>query len=266
LIDNPVIDQNGRDNIMKISTKANTENMTSERSFDDNLAWLNLQGEMGVWRNNRIKLDYVLKKTRRFLKPSLSACDIGLGEGYTLEQFYKLGMKTTGIDISKYMIDYLEKKYEKSDLDIELITGDISQIEVRENRFDIVTCFDILEHIPDENLKLAMINIKRSLVNGGLLIGTLPYKENKDVNSVVCPECGHGFHRYGHFQYFQNMEEIENMLQPGFTMIDSGEVPYTWFKSSMLNYAGTKVMNFIKRMSGTKYSTIAYFVARLNKY
>jgi len=251
---------------MEIKTTVGSENNSTDKSFDDHLAQLNLQGEKGAWRNNRIKLDYVLNKTRRFLKPSLSACDIGLGEGYTLEKFYKSGLKTTGIDISKFMIEFLGKKFEKNNQDIELIAADISKIEIDENRFDIVTCFDVLEHIPDENLKAAMINIKKSLVNGGLLIGTLPYKENRDVNCVVCPECGHAFHRYGHFQYFQSMEEIENMLQPGFTMIQSGEVPYTWFKSSFLNFIGTKAMNFIKRMSKTRYSTIVYFVARLDKY
>jgi SAM-dependent methyltransferase len=236
------------------------------QEFDDYLAWLNLQGEMGVWKTNRRKLDFVFKRIRRYLKPSLRSCDIGLGEGYTLEKMYEFGLKPAGIDIARFSIEYLEKEFTRRNMDIRLIHGDISGVELDENQFDIVTCFDVLEHLPGDNLRKGLDRIRKSLVNGGLLIGTLPYKENLDESRALCPECGHRFHRYGHFHSFQSMEDIAALLQPGFEIIQSGKLPYFWFESPVMNRFGTRIFKFLKSMTHEESRTAVYFVAGLSKY
>jgi SAM-dependent methyltransferase len=248
-----------------MSVETHTAPVKQNQEFDDYLAWLNFQGERGVWKSNRRKLNYVFKKVRGYFRPSLRSCDIGLGEGYTLEKMYEFGLKPTGIDIAQYSIGYLKKRFSEKEMDIRLIHGDISKVELEENQFDIVTCFDVLEHVPGDNLRQGLDGIRKSLVNGGLLIGTLPYKENLDESRVICPECGHRFHRYGHFHSFQDMNDIARMLQPGFEILESGEVPYSWFESPLLNLLGTKVFKFLKNMARSKYRTTIYFIARLAK-
>lgn len=249
---------------MKVQTDLNTVEQNQE--FDDYLAWLNLRGEMGVWKTNRRKLDFVFKRVRNYLKPKLRSCDIGLGEGYTLEKMYEFGLKPTGIDIAKYAVDYLGKRFAERQMDIRLLHGDISGIELDQNQFDIVTCFDVLEHIPGDNLGKGLNRIRKSLANGGLLIGTLPFKENLDESRVFCPECGHRFHRYGHFHSFQSMEDIATLLQPDFEIIHSGKLPYFWFKSPVMNKIGTRIFTLLKKITHGESRTAVYFVARLSKY
>ncbi len=128
---------------------------------------LHFEGNRTAFLYARIKLNYILKKIRKYLKPSLSACDIGIGDGYVLTKLNAAGLKVTGVEISNYAVEYLRGDYKKKGLDIKLIQGDISEVSPGENCFDIVTCFDVLEHIPAGKQKSALDTIKRSFVKGG---------------------------------------------------------------------------------------------------
>jgi len=232
-------------------------------SFDDYLAWLNLQGDMGVWRGNRMKMDYVFRKIRSLLKPGMRACDIGLGEGYSLKKMLELGLETSGIDISGYAVEYLQKRFNDEKKNVYLHVGDVSDMEVESDRYDLVTCFDVLEHIPD--LNAAVENIEKMLSDNGLLVATIPFQENMDESRVICPSCRHKFHRYGHHHSFQSLNEIRAFLPQVFKIEEMGIVPYCWFGSPFLNAVGTWIFRFIKNRAQSNARSILYFVARKNK-
>jgi hypothetical protein len=59
---------------------------------------------------------------------------------------------------------------------------------------------------------------------GGLLIVTLPWKENLDNNMVICPQCHHKFHRIGHYHSFDNVDELNQLLGLEFEIIQCSEV------------------------------------------
>lgn len=235
------------------------------QTLDDYLAKLNFEGDMDNWEVNQVKLDYVLKRIKRYIRPDFSVCDIGIGDGYTLMWMYAANLKVTGIDIAEFSIDYLRELFKQKDFNINLIHGDISKIKLEENQFDIVTCFDVLEHTPPDGLSSSIESIKKLLKNGGLLIGTLPLREELDNNKAVCPNCSHEFHRYGHFHSFDTIDDIKKSLTDEFQIIKFGEVPYSWLKSNMLNKILTMGMNFVKTIAQRKFDTTVYFVARLKK-
>ena len=236
----------------------------------DYRARLNIEGSGDVWRENRRKIDYVLWKTRKYLKRGLTACDIGIGDGYLLTRLNGAGLKVTGIDISGYSIGYLRDDFRNKGLDIGLIEGDISNVRLQENQFDIVTCFDVLEHIPGENLSRVLEQLKKSMVPGGLLIGTLPFQEDLSRNMLMCPECGHRFHRVGHFHSFQTAEEITTLFEPDFTILEMGEFRPGFFRSAGLASA-VRLLRLIKRLvrkglhKKKKRKMTVYFVAGLAK-
>lgn len=234
-------------------------------SLDDYLAWLNLQGQRGVWKSNRVKLDFIFRRIGNYLMPKLDACDIGLGEGYTLNKLYESGMRANGIDISSFAVEYLDEKFSKEGKDIRLMAGDISKINLEANQFDLVTCFDVLEHVLPGELEAAIENIKHALRNGGHLIGSLPYREVLDESRVICPNCKHKFHRYGHHHSFQSIQDIEKMLGPEFDLVKYGDVPYCWFNSEIKNQLGTAFLLALKGLTGKQSRTTIYFVARLKK-
>jgi hypothetical protein len=83
--------------------------------------------------------------------------DIGCAKGYLVKCLRDLGISAYGIDISEYAISTVPK-------DIKDFVGVGSAIDLSrfgDKEFDLITCYDILEHITDEELVVAMKEIKR---------------------------------------------------------------------------------------------------------
>ena len=86
-----------------------------------------------------------------------------MGEGYLLKHLSGIGLEVTGIDISEYIIEYLKKTFEDNSIKAKLVCGDITNINLNEDSFDLITCLDVLEHIPGDDLLKAVKNIKKLL-------------------------------------------------------------------------------------------------------
>jgi SAM-dependent methyltransferase len=71
----------------------------------------------------------------------------------------------TGFDISQKQLDrniYLNKK----------ILGDLQKFDFERDKFDLIICWDVLEHLPKP--KLALDNMSKALKPGGLMVLKLP--------------------------------------------------------------------------------------------
>jgi SAM-dependent methyltransferase len=78
---------------------------------------------------------------------------------------FKKEINITGIDISQKQLDrnvYLNKK----------ILGDLEKYNFGDNKFDLIICWDVLEHL--SNPKLALDNMANALKPGGLMVLKLP--------------------------------------------------------------------------------------------
>ncbi|MFQ3187660.1 MAG: 2-polyprenyl-6-hydroxyphenyl methylase/3-demethylubiquinone-9 3-methyltransferase [Marinomonas primoryensis] len=89
--------------------------------------------------------------------------DIGCGGGILSEAMAKLGAKVKGIDMGEapLAVAKLHRKESKLDIDYEKITAeDIAEREA--SQYDIVTCLEMLEHVPDPSsvIKACMILVK----------------------------------------------------------------------------------------------------------
>lgn len=96
-----------------------------------------------------------------------SLLDLGCGKGFFLEYAEKR-YKTYGIDISDYAIEHAIDNLKKSTLFVK----DAKNTGFQDNFFDIITCFDMLEHLNDPEYTLK--ECKRILKEDGLLIVTVP--------------------------------------------------------------------------------------------
>jgi 2-polyprenyl-3-methyl-5-hydroxy-6-metoxy-1,4-benzoquinol methylase len=96
--------------------------------------------------------------------------DIGCAEGDLLEWASSHGFCPTGIDVSEYILRENKKKNEL--LNYDLITSNIQKLPFKKNSFQIITCFDVLEHI--KNPDSALLEILRCLQNNGLCIISVP--------------------------------------------------------------------------------------------
>lgn len=98
--------------------------------------------------------------------------DIACGEGYGTNLLSKYAEKITGIDIDIDTITKAKKKYNNSK--IKFKPGSILEIPEIKQTFDVIVCFETLEHI--DNHQIAMDELKRVLKQGGLLIISTPNK------------------------------------------------------------------------------------------
>ncbi|MCX8080293.1 MAG: class I SAM-dependent methyltransferase [Bacteroidia bacterium] len=98
--------------------------------------------------------------------------DIGCGTGYFLIEAQKRGWKTHGTEYSPKAIEILKEK------GIEPHYGKISNIKFADESFDVITCFEVLEHLsnPNEDIK----HIHRLLRINGLFYCTTP-----NFNSII---------------------------------------------------------------------------------
>jgi len=236
-----------------------------EETLEDYLARLNVEGRRNTWLKNRRKIDFILRKTKKYLSKAKTACEIGVGDGYLLRRLSGMGLKVTGVDISRYLIEHLAKSFEKELPEITLIHGDIANITLDKDSFDVVTCLDVLEHIPGDGLEAAIKNLKGCIVNGGVLIGTLPVGENLENNMVICPKCRHTFHRIGHYHSFDDLVQVRGLFEPDFQIVKIGYSPFSLFGLNVLNYLAYWLYRLLCQLTGVKRPNTVYFVAKLNK-
>jgi 2-polyprenyl-6-hydroxyphenyl methylase/3-demethylubiquinone-9 3-methyltransferase len=100
----------------------------------------------------------------------LSVLDIGCGAGLVAEPLARLGARVTGIDPAATSIAVARAHAAEQDLEITYRAINSDALLAEGARFDIVTCLEVVEHVPDVRAFLA---IAAGLVRpGGLLIAS----------------------------------------------------------------------------------------------
>jgi SAM-dependent methyltransferase len=112
-----------------------------------------------------------LKKTGVVFNSSQKVLEIGVGVGYWTEYIKQKGVTDyTGNDIAQISIKKLKELYPY----YKFIHGDIGEIEIPKNIFDIAVMIDVTQHITDDNnFFRAISRIWNSIKVGGYLIVTI---------------------------------------------------------------------------------------------
>jgi 2-polyprenyl-3-methyl-5-hydroxy-6-metoxy-1,4-benzoquinol methylase len=118
--------------------------------------------------NPPYKQKYFLKRIRDFKKEG-RLLEVGFGCGIFLKYASRY-FKCTGIEISKFACDEALKLV-NGDSDIELYNISLEEFST-DKRFDVICCFDVLEHIPD--VDSAISKIKSLLAPGGIFVMIVP--------------------------------------------------------------------------------------------
>jgi len=132
----------------------------------------------------RKTVDWVLKQCSG---KKLNILDLGCGPGLYTELLAERGHHVTGIDFSTSSIEYAKSAAKENNLDIEYFCQDYTQLELPENKYDLVLLIytDICPLLP--NQRMALLNgIKTVLKPGGLFI--LDYSNDKNLQKKVSPK------------------------------------------------------------------------------
>jgi len=111
------------------------------------------------------------KFVKGFIKPTDEILDIACGTGYGTRMLSDYCKKIIGMDINNDTIDYAIKNYGGENR--EYHQGNILDVK---GKYDIITCFETIEHINKEEGVLALHNLRECLKPNGVLFISTPKK------------------------------------------------------------------------------------------
>ncbi|MDF1549744.1 MAG: methyltransferase domain-containing protein [Bacteroidales bacterium] len=108
-------------------------------------------------------------------KSSITLVDIGCSVGTFAIEFSKAGYKTIGIDFDPEAIKIARELNEEEHTNAEFYQMDLADWKTSFAKIDIAVCFDIFEHLHDDELGALFYILKKQLsVSGCVIFHTLP--------------------------------------------------------------------------------------------
>jgi 2-polyprenyl-3-methyl-5-hydroxy-6-metoxy-1,4-benzoquinol methylase len=202
------------------------------------------------------ELDKEAKKRIRYIKKfsrKKLLLDVGAGTGVFLKVAQKYGYNVSGNDISNYAVKHLNKSGFKT------CPGPINTKTIPKNRYDIVTAWDVIEHLP--NLKEAVQAIYDSLLPGGYFFLTTP--DNQSIDAKIMQKKWYGYKKIPEHLWYFNESSISYLLsQVGFKSIKTH--PWGFYRS--LGFIAHKLQIYtpyakylMKILQTTKLAKISFY-------
>ncbi len=162
------------------------------------------------------------------------AVDIGSAHGYVAALLSRLGYESYGCELSKFFV----RAYAKNNTD-ELIICDAQTPPFKENKLDLITAFELIEHLP--HFSKFLDGCYNSLKENGTLLITTPNATLKALNLKFWRDYTLGslilnnLNIDGHSHEFSSSMELKKELkQSGFSkaIVETwwfAPLPPTWF-------------------------------------
>lgn len=205
---------------------------------------------------NPIRLKFITNNVKQYLKKdsfkTLKILDVGCGGGILSESLAKLGADVTGIDLSSNAIEVAklhilsENNNNNTQLNINYLETSIEDFAIhthRDNQFDIITCMELLEHVPDPS---SIINNICKLLkpNGLVFLSTLNRNPKSYLLSIALAEyilnwLPKGTHEYNKFI---KPSEMAHLLRQSNLKINSlSGITYSLFTQSFMQTSNIDV-------------------------
>lgn len=164
--------------------------------------------------------------------------DVGCATGFFLYVAKERKWKTFGVELSKY-----SSNYARDEFGLNVFTGELIDEKLPGGHFDVITMWDVIEHIQDplSNLKEA----NRILKDNGLIV--ISTADVNSLNAVLSKEKWSLFAPPMHLYYFSKKTLKQMLEKTGFDTVElktGGNVIGEWFPlykhtSRYLSYVNT---------------------------
>ncbi|MFL2537040.1 MAG: bifunctional 2-polyprenyl-6-hydroxyphenol methylase/3-demethylubiquinol 3-O-methyltransferase UbiG [Candidatus Azotimanducaceae bacterium] len=134
---------------------------------------------------NPLRMRYISERASLKGKKTL---DIGCGGGLLTEAFARAGAHSTGIDMGALPLQVAKLHRHESDLEIDYFQSTAEDFAIEHpGRFDVVTCLEMLEHVPDPG---SVIRACKQLLKpgGDLFISTINRNPKAYLFAIVGAE------------------------------------------------------------------------------
>ena len=154
----------------------------------------------------KISLELITEASKRIVPNAENLLDIGCGAGnYSLMMLSKVpNLNCTLVNLSKPMLDKaLERVSKKTNKNVEIIQGDIRDIILTENHFDIILAGAVLHHLrDDQDWETTFGKLYKLLKPGGcLMISDLITQDTPLLNKYTWERYGDYLEEVGGKEY-----------------------------------------------------------------
>lgn len=110
--------------------------------------WWDKKGEFSsLHRINPLRLGYILQHSAGLFGKSV--LDVGCGGGILAESMAREGAIVTGLDMATEPLEVARLHAQENGLTINYLQQTVEQHAQQANQYDVVTCMEMLEHVPD---------------------------------------------------------------------------------------------------------------------
>ncbi len=187
-----------------------------------------------------------------------SLLDVGCATGLFLKEFKEYtGWSVTGIEPIPAAADYAMEHY-----GLNIIIGNLLDVELNPLSFDVITLWDVLEHTPHPSKHLA--KIYNLLTPGGLLVIKAPDPSAKEAK--VFGKNWIGYEAPQHLFGFPKMVLISKLEMTGFVNIETAQIGSdfaSFFTSLGIYLENSGIKNFGRVMKSYPKSTLGRLTAPL---
>lgn len=203
------------------------------------------QGNQSPWYSGKIAtFDKWLSKIDRHIPAGGRLLDIGCATGTFLERAQQKGWRVAGVEISLFASTEAKKKFNSA-----IWNGTLAAAHYSTEAFDVVTVFDVVEHLVDP---VSFINeIWRILKPTGILVLTTP-----NTSSLSCQLLGKHWPQFKpeHCSYFSGVLLSKLLAENRFYPVHRGGAQ----KMLTLSY----VASYFKRYASALFGTLMFFISR----
>jgi 2-polyprenyl-3-methyl-5-hydroxy-6-metoxy-1,4-benzoquinol methylase len=195
--------------------------------------WKHFQNErQDSFAGSRPRLTFLIRQIAKRSSGRPSVLNVGIGDGYFDRQAKLAGWKIESIDPDEQTVARLRAE------GITAHVGSVEKLPQASGSMDFVTVSEVLEHLTDEQSRAGLAEISRVLKPGGRVVGTVPHAEDLIAQQVICPQCGHVFHRWGH-QRSLTLPQVRAMLSAQFVIESIG-------RTAFVDLRGRGILGFLK--------------------
>ncbi|GAA3747653.1 class I SAM-dependent methyltransferase [Flavobacterium ginsengisoli] len=200
--------------------KKSTIKEIKERFDNDVERFSNLETGQVATIDATISLELITEASKRIVPKAKNVLDVGCGAGnYTLKMLSKVpNLNCTLVDLSLPMLDRAFQRV-SAETNGKVVTkqGDIREIDLEENSFDIILAGAVLHHLRDDNdWKTTFTKLFKLLKLGGcLMISDLITQDTELLNEYTWQRYGEYLEGIGGAEYRQKvLDYIEKEDSP----------------------------------------------------
>ena len=160
----------------------------------------------------------IVRSLRKYLIGRRRILDYGCGVGYLLPHLCQLGSEVYGADLSPESVKRTNERLKGTGSFWGAFT--VSDLRRQGGRFDAILAVEIIEHLYDPDLEVALADIRAMLAPEGLAVFTTPNDEDREKNMVICPATGELFHRWQHVRSWSAESLSARLRDGGFHIIE----------------------------------------------